>query len=112
MNNPGLPRMLRALASQWTSGLQYSWQGGLTEAARRFVAGGQQAMIESPLIQELLVKQLQESIEDILATRFGLVPQELKKQLRAVEKLKQLKKLLRVAVKCADEEAFRQQLLI
>jgi hypothetical protein len=74
--------------------------------------GGQKAMIESPLVQELLVKERQEAIEDFLAARFGQVASELRKQLRAVENLKRLKKLTRVAAKCEDIEAFRRQLLL
>jgi hypothetical protein len=69
-------------------------------------------MNESPLVQELLVKERQEAIEDFLAARFGQVPDELKKQLRAIERLKQLKKLTRVAAKCENLETFRQQLLL
>jgi hypothetical protein len=68
-------------------------------------------MIESPLIQELLAKNTQGLIEDALAARFGAVPRELKKQLRRVMNLKQLKKLTRFAVTCPDMEAFQDRLL-
>ena len=48
----------------------------------------------------------------VAAARFGRVPHELKKQLRATVNLKRLIKLIRAAAKCEDMDAFRQQLLV
>jgi hypothetical protein len=68
-------------------------------------------MIESPLINVLLAKNRQEAILDVLAARFGAVPQDVRKQLRSVVDLKRLKGLTRFAAQCPDLEAFRQRLL-
>jgi hypothetical protein len=73
--------------------------------------GGEKAMIESPLVEQLIAKNNHELIEDTLAVRFGVVESELRQQLRAVTNLKKLKKLHRSAVKCADIAAFKAQLL-
>jgi hypothetical protein len=72
--------------------------------------GGEKAMIESPLVEQLIAKNNHELIEDTLVVRFGAVESELRQQLRAVTNLKKLKKLHRVAVKCPDIETFKEQL--
>jgi hypothetical protein len=73
--------------------------------------GGSEAMIESPLIQELLAKTRQEDIVDNLTVRFGKVPSDITTRLRAVLKEKELKALHRFAIQCPDLEAFRDRLL-
>jgi hypothetical protein len=73
--------------------------------------GGQRAMIESPLITELLVKTRQDDIVEVLAGRFGKVPHEIVTRLRSVVKERELKALIRFAVRCPDLKEFRERLL-
>jgi hypothetical protein len=72
--------------------------------------GGTKVMIESPLIKELLAEDRQQAIMEVLTTRFGAVPQKVRKPLRSVVDLKRLTGLIRFAVECPDLEAFRQRL--
>jgi hypothetical protein len=73
--------------------------------------GGQQAMIESPLLQRMRAETIQEAILEALKARFGTVPREVTKLLRGVLNEKKLKKLNGVAAACPDLEAFREALL-
>lgn len=74
------------------------------------ILGGRQAMIESPLIQELLEEKVQACIETILKDRFGAVPVELANALKTVHDEAALDSLLKWAVRCPDLEAFRGRL--
>lgn len=73
--------------------------------------GGSQAMIESPLIQELMAQKYQETMHEAivqnLETRFGTVPPEVAVTVRSVLDEQQLRELHRFAVVCPDLEAFR-----
>jgi hypothetical protein len=77
--------------------------------------GGSRAMIESPLIQELMDQNAQETLHmailKVLATRFGVVPPEIAASLQAVQDESKLQDLISRAVTCPDLEAFRSQLL-
>jgi hypothetical protein len=73
--------------------------------------GGERVMIESPLISELLAKRQQEDIVTVLKRRFGRVPPDLVKHLRAVVSEKKLNQLLGHAADCQGLEAFRDFLL-
>jgi hypothetical protein len=73
--------------------------------------GGEQAMIESPLLQKMIAETLHEVILDALKDRFGTVPRDVTRPLREVIDEKKLRQLIRVANKCPDLEAFREALL-
>ena len=70
------------------------------------ILGGEQAMIESPLIDELVAKTRAEDILDFLEGRFDSRPDDLADELRALGE-KELKALNRFAAVCPDLEAFR-----
>jgi hypothetical protein len=73
--------------------------------------GGEQAMIESPLLQKMIAEKLHDVILDALKDRFGTVPRDVTRHLREVIDEKKLRQLIRVANKCPDLEAFREALL-
>ena len=64
-------------------------------------------MIESPLLQKMFAEKLQEVILDVLKDRFGTVPRDVTKLLRALIEEKKLRKLTVLAAKCPDLETFR-----
>jgi hypothetical protein len=70
------------------------------------ILGGEQAMIESPLIDELLAKTRMEGILDSLESRFSSRPDDLADELRALGE-QELKALNRFAAVCPDLAAFR-----
>jgi hypothetical protein len=78
------------------------------------IFGGSQAMIESPLIQELMsevvAKERHKYIVGVLEERFGSVPQDILTALGAIQDAERLDQLNRWAVRCPDLEAFRQRL--
>jgi hypothetical protein len=74
--------------------------------------GGQEPMIESPVLQKVIANALQEAILEILKDRFGTLPRELTKQLREILSEKKLRKLSVVAAKCPDLNAFRDALAV
>jgi predicted transposase YdaD len=82
------------------------------------VLGGSQVMIESPLIKELVAEARQEAHqearqEDILAVlqaRFGELPAELARRVRAVRSRRTLDALVRHAARCPDLDVFRKRL--
>lgn len=71
---------------------------------------GKQAMIESPVVQRWRAEISHELILDTLKVRFGSAPRDVSKLLRRIVDEKRLRQLNRVAVKCADLEAFREAL--
>jgi hypothetical protein len=73
--------------------------------------GGQKAMIESPLIQKVRADANHELILDALKDRFGSTPRDVTKRLREIINEKELRRLNRIANKCADLDAFRAALL-
>jgi predicted transposase YdaD len=78
------------------------------------IFGGSQAMIESPLIDEIVNKAKCEarraSILDFLAGRFGPVPPEVAAALQAIEDEARLRGLAGWAGQCPDLDAFRARL--
>jgi hypothetical protein len=74
------------------------------------LVGGRQAMIESPLIQELLAERMQKDILRFLAARFGPIPQEVATSLQAIQNETKLEDLADWAGRCTDLEAFRAKL--
>jgi len=78
------------------------------------ILGGSQAMIESPLIEELVVERVraatQRDILAILETRFGPIAPELAEQIRSVTEEDRLADLVRKAASCPDLVSFREGL--
>jgi predicted transposase YdaD len=72
--------------------------------------GGRQAMIESPLIQELLSEQRQNYILRVLTKRFGAVPSELLGNLKMIQDEQEQTNLMDWANVCPDLGAFRARL--
>ena len=72
--------------------------------------GGKQAMIESPLIQEILDEHQQKTIELILSERFGSLPAEVSTAIRAIYDETELRRLTVAAAQCADLAEFRARL--
>ncbi len=73
--------------------------------------GGRKAMIESPLLQQMMAERSHEHILEVLKARFGTVPKDVTKFLRDVLKEKKLMKLNVLAATSPDLEAFREALL-
>jgi len=72
---------------------------------------GEQTMFESPVLQQFVAGRFHEAILDILKDRFGSVPRDVTKLLRAVIDEKKLRKFNVLAAKCPNMEAFREALL-
>lgn len=75
------------------------------------ILGGREAMIESPLIQELLAERMQDDIVTVLETRFQSVPADLKQLLKSVQDEARLQQLVKCAASCSDIESFRAELI-
>ena len=67
-------------------------------------------ILESPLIQELMVQQTHRDILQVLEARLNAVPPEITLQLRTVMDEQKLSELLRLAAQCRDIESFREGL--
>jgi hypothetical protein len=84
----------------------------------RALLGGREAMIESPIYQEIVeeserngeIRARQQDILDVLDSRFGAAAQDLEVELKAVE-FDRLGDLLRFAAKCRNLASFRKRLL-
>jgi hypothetical protein len=74
-----------------------------------------EAILESPLIQELVDLKIQgfmhTVIPKVLEVRFGTVPPDVAARLQAVQDASRLQDLTIQAATCPDLEAFRAQLL-
>jgi hypothetical protein len=73
------------------------------------ILGGKKAMIESPLIQELVADRARQDLLAVLETRFGRIPDDLDDAIEAIEDDDKLTVLLRKAVSCPDVDAFRNE---
>src|SRR5207248_4329488 len=71
--------------------------------------GGRDAMIESPVLKELIADFRQKDIVKVLVTRFGVDAKALEPELKTVDE-DQIDALLELAVTCADLGAFRERL--
>jgi hypothetical protein len=91
--------------SQVMTGLRFPDPGLLR------LLGGQEPMIESPLLRKMIAETRHADILDVLKTRFGTVPRDVATLLRDILDPKKLRKLNVLAVKCPDLEAFREALL-
>jgi hypothetical protein len=74
------------------------------------IFGGSPAMIESPLIRELMAERMHKVISRILTDRFGSVSPEISAGLRAVTEDNQLDELAVWAGRCPDLDAFNSRL--
>ncbi len=74
------------------------------------IFGGQQVMIESPLIQELLAERMHKGILKVLESRFGSIPQDLAIALQTIQDEAKLDELVVIAATCHDLDAFRARL--
>ncbi len=99
--------------TQVLTGLRYNKDAGLLTVLLSLL-GGRQAMLESPVIQDLLTAQArttaQEDIVTFLEERFGHVPEDFAMEIRSVVEEDRLRELVRKAASCADLEAFRKAL--
>jgi hypothetical protein len=98
------------VVTHFLAGLKYN-DPGLFE-----VLGGRQIMIEnkSPFVQEMYAvytrKGKQDMVVDLLADRFGPEASKLRADLELVEDGARLKELTKIAITCADLDAFRAAL--
>jgi hypothetical protein len=74
------------------------------------ILGGSRAMIESPLIEELVAQTMHEAILQNLETRFGSVAPEVAVAVRQILDRPRLRELHRFAVLCPDLDAFRMKI--
>jgi hypothetical protein len=74
------------------------------------IFGGEQAMIESPLIQELMAKKAHKDILLFLEGRFGFVPPDLAARLHTIADEGVLDNLVKGAGACSTLEEFRGML--
>jgi hypothetical protein len=80
--------------------------------------GGRDAMIESPVLQELKAEWTREAareakrraIVDVLVARFGPQAEEIATQLETIADDSRLKELVKVAAVCSDLPSFRKEL--
>ncbi len=73
--------------------------------------GGEQTMFESPVLQKFVAERLHEAILGFLKGRFGTVPRDMARHLRAVFDEKKLQRLAALAGQCPDLQTFREELL-
>lgn len=100
------------MVAQFLLKLRYD-EGPLLERLREML-GGRQAMIGSPLYQDIIDEvrreTLQQAILDVLSDRFGPDAKDLEAELKAVG-LDRLMELIRLAGKCRSLASFRKRLL-
>ena len=94
--------------SQVLAGLRY-------DDPRLFqILGGREAMIESPVLQQLKAEWTQEgerkTIIKVLVARFGDEAEDLRAKLDMIDDEARLQELAEAAATCPDLEAFRRQL--
>jgi hypothetical protein len=71
--------------------------------------GGRKAMIESPVIQEILADRQREDILKVLETRFGTPARSLEAEVSTIE-FEKLDEVLKLAVTCRTLASFRKRL--
>jgi hypothetical protein len=74
------------------------------------ILGGKKAMIESPLIREIVAEEGHEYLLTFLRTRFGPVLPELEAEVRSILDKTVLGAAAKLAASCADLEQFRAEL--
>jgi hypothetical protein len=73
--------------------------------------GGEQTMFESPVLQKFVAERGHKYILAVLKARFGTVPRDVTRLLRDVLDDKKIERLVVLAAKCSDLQAFRDGLL-
>ena len=74
------------------------------------ILGGRKAMIESPMVKELMAENTRETILNVLVGRFGHGAQTIQPALDQIKDDRKLKALARQSGVCPDLEAFRELL--
>src|SRR5205809_1872088 len=78
------------------------------------ILGGRKAVIESPMVKELMAENTREtmraSLLEVLVGRFGPEARALRPTLRTIDDDKQLTELLNQSGKCPDLDSFRKLL--
>jgi len=78
------------------------------------IFGGKEAMIESPVLQELIAEKIAESAQrlilSLLGDQFGNVPTDISVTLKAITNEDRLKQVIKAAARCPSLEDFRQQM--
>ena len=108
---PGERENLLAV-TQVLAGLRYN-EVGLFQ-----LLGGRNAMIESPVLQELKAEWTREaareaklrSLVDVLVARFGPQAEEIATQLQTIADDARLTELIKLAAVCSDLPSFRKEL--
>jgi hypothetical protein len=72
--------------------------------------GGRRAMIESPLLQEILAEVRREDIIAFLTSRFGSAAGELEADLKTIEDEARLNELIKLSASCRSLKSFRKEL--
>jgi hypothetical protein len=73
--------------------------------------GGREPMIESPMLRKMIAEARHQDILGFLKGRFGTVPRDLSRHLRAILDEDKLNQLVVFAGQCPDLSAFREALL-
>jgi hypothetical protein len=68
-------------------------------------------MIESPMLQRMIAEKLHKVIFALLKARFGTVPRDVTRHIRAILDEDELYQVVVLTAKCPDLHAFREALL-
>ncbi|MBV9123092.1 MAG: hypothetical protein JO112_07030 [Planctomycetes bacterium] len=71
------------------------------------ILGGKPAVLEYPIVQEIVAEKLQRMVLDILEVRFGSIPQEVVEELRAIVDEEKLHHLNKLAASSPDLNSWR-----
>ncbi len=74
------------------------------------ILGGRNAMIESPLLQELIAERTRETLITFLVARFGSKATSLETELQAISDESRLQELVKYAATCRSLGSFRKHL--
>ncbi len=74
------------------------------------ILGGRKAIIESPLLQELIAERTRETLITFLVARFGSKAQSLESELKAISDEPRLQELVKLAATCRTLSSFRKHL--
>jgi hypothetical protein len=74
------------------------------------ILGGKEAMIESPLLNNLIAEEVQRNLLQLLEDRFGPVPFDIAQRVKDITNLEHLRQLTSQAGRCPDLDSFRRAL--
>jgi hypothetical protein len=84
------------------------------EAALHAIVGGKEAMIDSPILNELIAEKVAEAMQKavlgLLEDRFGAVPLDVAQRVKDVTNADHLLQINKRAARCPDLDTFRQAL--